>query len=372
MRVRYVRTLIFYDEPQVFEARDSIGGHYIAVLGVSDEYLVAGVAPARLRAFCDGKADLRSLVLESEAESRYLAPELPPDGVLVIGQFEGDLEGFLPAPDLVLDDLPSAELETGDGLRLELRLDVPDDGRIGTGLFTDLIHQVQMLTKHTLAQIRPQPAWRWRDGLLDVVVPAESGSFRVVLEASGNQVPAFHEDLVRALRRIDTLFQRSEDPSVVLAAARENRGRVAAEYMDLLRLLSRGGTGLRYSWTGGGVHEICGEGVSSDQARVLLGTLSDDPPRREAFTRDGELYRCNINSGHWGLRGPFDNLLGSGDLPGGSGKLLGWSRSPNCPDLGGLRVGGRYRFYCEADVGLVGIIPGSVVLTGYEPLSRAT
>ena len=111
MRAHYTRTLILYDEPQVFEARDPIGGHYIAVLGVTDDYLVAGVAPARLRAFCDGKVDLRSLVLESEAESRYLAPELPPDGVLALRPFDGDLEGYLPAPDLVLDDLPSAELE---------------------------------------------------------------------------------------------------------------------------------------------------------------------------------------------------------------------------------------------------------------------
>ena len=355
MRAHYTRTLILYDEPQVFEARDPIGGHYIAVLGVTDDYLVAGVAPARLRAFCDGKVDLRSLVLESEAESRYLAPELPPDGVLALRPFDGDLEGYLPAPDLVLDDLPSAELEAGDRLRLELRLDVPGNDRIDTGLFTDLILQIQMLAKHTLADIRPNPTWRWRDGLFDVVVPAESGSFRVVLEASGNQVPVFHEDLVRALQRIDTLFRHSADPPETLAVAREYRGDVTAGYMALLRRLSYGGTGLRYSWTGGGVHEIRGEGVSSDQARILLRTLSDVPPELTRLTFDGELYRCNSGTGYWALRSRLSDLRG-------------YSRRPNGPDLRGLRIGDRYRFSCESVEGFEGRRSKNVRLLQYESL----
>ena len=224
MRVHHARTLIFYDEPHVFEARDSIGGHYIAVLGVSDDYLVAGVAPEQLRAFCDGEADLRSLVLESEEESRYLTPELPPDGVLEIRRFRGDLEGYLPAAGLVLDDLPSADLEASDDLRLELRLDVPGQGRIDTGLFTELIQQMQTLAKHALAKIEPNTPWRQRNSVFDVVVPAESGSFRVVLEASSNQTHAFHEDLGKALQEIDKLFQHSDDPSLALEAARELRG----------------------------------------------------------------------------------------------------------------------------------------------------
>ena len=36
--IRYLRTLDYYDGPQVFEARDAIGGHYIAILGPGDEF----------------------------------------------------------------------------------------------------------------------------------------------------------------------------------------------------------------------------------------------------------------------------------------------------------------------------------------------
>ena len=61
--IRHTATLFYYDGPQVFEARDAIGGHYVAVMvepqGEQDRYLVAGVAPERLRQFRSGTLDLR-------------------------------------------------------------------------------------------------------------------------------------------------------------------------------------------------------------------------------------------------------------------------------------------------------------------------
>ena len=49
--VKAANILYYYDGPHVIEARDTIGGHYIAVLAGSeqerDRYLVVGVAPER-------------------------------------------------------------------------------------------------------------------------------------------------------------------------------------------------------------------------------------------------------------------------------------------------------------------------------------
>jgi hypothetical protein len=49
--IRHTATLFYYDGPQVFEARDPIGGHYVAVMvepqDGKDRYLVTGVAPER-------------------------------------------------------------------------------------------------------------------------------------------------------------------------------------------------------------------------------------------------------------------------------------------------------------------------------------
>lgn len=75
--IRHHNTLFYYDGPQVFEARDTTGGHYIAVMAGSelpgDRYILAGVTPKRLRLFRSGHIDLRSLLIESDRNERYVA-----------------------------------------------------------------------------------------------------------------------------------------------------------------------------------------------------------------------------------------------------------------------------------------------------------
>ena len=76
--VRHISTLFYYDGPQVFEARDADGRHYVAILADSDSiggerYLVAGIATERLQLFRSGVLDLRSLLVESDQEERYVA-----------------------------------------------------------------------------------------------------------------------------------------------------------------------------------------------------------------------------------------------------------------------------------------------------------
>ena len=66
--IRYSARLFYCDGIQVFEARDAIGGHYVAVMvepvDGEERYLLAGVEPGRLRQFRIGELDLRSLLLE--------------------------------------------------------------------------------------------------------------------------------------------------------------------------------------------------------------------------------------------------------------------------------------------------------------------
>ena len=136
--IRHTSTLLYYDGPLGFEARDAIGGHYIAVLapsdGADDRYLVAGVNPERLRQFRSGALDLRSLLVESDQEGRYLAtaadgldhpltlqrlPPLPMDSEL------------LPAIDFFLHDRPAADCDLGSGSALRTR-SRPKAGGSGT------------------------------------------------------------------------------------------------------------------------------------------------------------------------------------------------------------------------------------------------
>ena len=105
--IRLHQTLFHYDGPQVFEARDRIGGHYVGVMAPDDyrdwqnEFLLAGVEPERLRQFRAGVIDLRTLLLESAPDQRYRGalPTRFEDEVEVKPLDAGALDdGLLPQP----------------------------------------------------------------------------------------------------------------------------------------------------------------------------------------------------------------------------------------------------------------------------------
>ena len=355
MRIRHVRTLAYYDAPQVFEARDSIGGHYIAVMGPSREiqYLVTGVAPQLLRMFCEGEMDLLSLLQESDTDVCYTTTTIPMAGdELEVEPFVGDLDtsGFMPDPGFVLEDLPSAELTAGaGGIRLELTLD-DRLGRVGTGAYTGLIHGIQVLTRHVLVAVEAgiEP-WRRRD-VLDVVIPAAAGSFRVLLEASSRKEPSFNARMTEALRQVDALFQHSANPQKTLTVAAASGEQVAGAYRRLLQLLNKNGTGLRYAWTGSEVGGIRRGAVSRKEVERLV-TMSGDRVR-QMRSREGELYRCNSGTGFWGLMTDEGRVLGR--------------VAPDGPDLGGLKVGGWYRFLCDEEYAYVATWRSKVLLVALE------
>ena len=103
--IRHIETLFYYDGPQVFEARDAIGGHYVAVMvaprSEQDRYLIRGVAPEKLRQFRSSKLDLRSLMLDGGDETWYLAEvEMGLDHPLKLEEQKQSIlsSGFLPEP----------------------------------------------------------------------------------------------------------------------------------------------------------------------------------------------------------------------------------------------------------------------------------
>jgi hypothetical protein len=114
--VRHTTTLFYYDGPQIIEARDAIGGHYIGVMvepeGKKDRYLIVGVEPERLRQFRCGMIDLRSLIAERQMDDWYLAfaPENKnSECTLELQTNTLNDSAFLPEPGFVLHDSPAEE-----------------------------------------------------------------------------------------------------------------------------------------------------------------------------------------------------------------------------------------------------------------------
>ena len=374
--IRHTNTLFHYDGPQVFEARDAIGGNYIAVLASSDEvddrYLVAGVCPERLRQFRSGALDLRSLLVESEEEVRYLATAA--DGLdhpLTLESLPASPidDGLLPDFDFVLHDRPAddyvlSEARARNNLILELAVEPPEaaeEHRIRMSTLAEMLLRVQAMIRHASRAVRKEHPADYRqpdDDMMDVVVPAAAGSFRIVLEAA--VFPDLFGDsvLAKALQRIDALFRNTADPLKTLEAARESRGHLAGAYLRFLRFLVDRRTGLRYSWAEPKSERTSHHSMLQAEAGPLVEVLSSVTDLgHEAVTLEGTFERFNRGSGAWGLLTT-------------SGQRLGKIREGG-PSLDGLEVGGRYVFYCDEvieEVDITGRESRILYLNRHEPV----
>ena len=356
--IRHTTTLFYYDGPQVFEARDSIGGHYVAVLVEAQDgeesYLVAGVAPERLRQFRAGTLDLRTLLTEAGAEEWYLARGADLEQPLALVPQTTPLagSGLLPDAGFVLHDRPAEELALREArernnLVLEIATEPPEaaeEHRIRLGTLIGLLGHVQMMIKHAygaaLRKLSPgdRRAIDKTDAhMMDVVIPAAAGSFRVVLEAAKTPDLLGQSELARALKRVDELFENAGSPEQTLATVKAHRGHLAGAYLRLLRFLAQHKTGLRYSWAEPGFTKPNSRAVAEVEVGPLVDVLSGvSNLGGEAVTLVGEFEKVNRGTGAWGL------LTAEGVY---SGKVR-----EGGPSLDGLKVGGRYKFSCVEEI----------------------
>lgn len=360
--VRYSSTLLYYDGLQLFEARDAIGGHYLAMLVDQsidvDQYLVVGVSPEKLGRFRLGEFDLRSLILDLGREAWYLttiADDL--DHTLRLAPQSDPLQdsSLLPDEGFFLHSHPTTddvlrEARRRRNLIVEIATDPPESlagHRIRMETLGDLLGRVQQLAKHAyraaLSSIAPaKRKTAVREGyLMDVVVPAAPGSFKVILEASiipETTLNLFGESqLTYALQRMDELFEFASDPDQSVPIVQRHRGRVATAYLGLLKYLVDRDTGLRYAWAEPTSDRPRHRAISKTDARSLVDAFSVvSGIGSEPVTVVGRFAKFNRRTGDWGL------VVGEKEQYSGKVKDDG-------PSLDGLKVGEMYRFYCTEE-----------------------
>ena len=362
--VRYEGTFFYYDGPQVFEARDAIGGHYVAVNvdsdlaptlektlgGASGYYLVVGVAPEQLRQFRAGAIDLRSLLLGSQEDERYTATaENVVEDALELGRLTTPLleSGFLPDEGFLLHDQAAdtvlREARERNNFVLEIVAEPPEAAtqhRIHAETLAGVLHHAQTMIRHAYRKARMDYGMRRQqptDALLDVVVPAASSSFRVVLEAADMPDLFGGSELELVFPQVDALFQSAASPQETVVWIKKNRGHLAGAYLKLLRFLARNRMGLRYSWAVPSSETPTTRTVLEGQTRPLIEALSSvEKLASEEVILEGKFEKFNRNTGAWGLLtedGRRSGCIGEGG-----------------PSLDGLQVGDWYRFYCDEEI----------------------
>ena len=360
--ILHTDTLVYYDGILLFEARDPLGGHYIAshidVVGGLDRYAVVGVSPDSLRRFRAGLIDLRSLMLEMPDGEWYIArPTADVDTPIDLEPQTARLEDtdYLPDDGLVLyddfiDDLAIQEARSRGNTVFEFSVEPPEAAaghRMRADTLSDLLTRIQKLVKYSYqSALRDLSKQARRDidttnaHLMDVVVPAAPGSFRVVFESSNRPDMFGRAELARALTRMDELFESAMHPDEAPERLQPHKGHLAKAYIDLLKFLAAQDTGLRYSWADPLSSRPQHGGVSGGDAKRISTLLESPPsapsPPAEEVSIVGEFVKVNRPAGDWGLK--TDDGLKSGKVD-------------NDRDiLNGLEVGAHYRFDCREEI----------------------
>ena len=355
-------TLVYYDGVQVFEGRDKIGGHYLGVLietsNVSDRYLIVGVEPELLRQFRVGELDLRTLLLESSVDEWFtsdLTGTLSEPWKLEAHQDPLFSQVFLPEEGFLLngnisDDGVVREALARRNVVLEFSAEPPEaatNHRIRADTLGRLLIQLQTVIKHAyrnaLRDILPKirNSLDVTDGhLMDVVVPAQPGSFKVKLEAAKQPDMFGSGEVVRALRRLDDVFESAKQPSEAFRLLEAHKGHLAGSYIRLMKFLAENKTGLWYTWADPMNARANHGGVSEGVARTLARDLSDVTSlSTETISLVGEFDKVNRTSGDWGLL--TDDGIKSGKI------------TEDGPILNGLQVGKRYQFHCVEHLDII-------------------
>ncbi len=351
-QIYFQRTLLYYEVPVIFEARDSIGGHYIASAVKSenghDRHLLVGVSPEGLRDFKSGSIDLRSITINSIVEDRYLAltDDISPDEPLSLIQqinLETIEEEYLPSPGLLLYDeiaenkLISEARERG-AVILKLSARPPEEkieNQIKASTIGRIITNVQLMVKNAYSTY----ADRTNDdsGTLYLLTKPSPGSVEILLGTTEKQRNMFEqENMFKTLELIDSLFHNTENPKAIIDNLKKVPSKLSRSYMKTIEILNSQKTGLSYSWAGPDSKASRSTTVRHEQAGEIIKQYKKEPIKSvEKASFEGRLELVNVKTGRWGLLTE-------------EGMKTGKTKS-NQLSLGGLIMDKAYMFHCEEE-----------------------
>ena len=355
--IHHAVTLDYYDGPVVFEARDRIGGHYLAVAGGSlhgdPVYAAVGVAPERLYDFRNGMVDLHDLMLEAGSDEWFLATQvratenftLEPQGTKLAAS------SYLPHSGYWLDPAASSDVavldaaQRRDNLVIELKAEPPESkagNRIHLNSLVQLLELMQKLVDYAYRAARREVPALQRATipveeavLMDVVVPAIPGSFCMLLEAGSGTHDSGASELARGLRRVDSLFENagSQNARPTVRLLRQTGGHLATTYVKLLNFLAEEEVSFHYTWAEPTFSRARQRSITAARAFRLSDSIAKSVEHEsEEVELVGRLVKADLNSGAWRLES------GKKDY---AGKV-----AEDCAMLNGLVVGRRYRFLC--------------------------
>lgn len=366
--VQYVRTLVYYDAPQVFVAADVVGTNYLSLLvsqsGEGDRYVLVPVSEGRLSDFQSGRVDLRSVFTQPETDTFY-SSVVPVDGTLStlsLAPISSIDESWLPDEGFFYEtqgvtesDALAQEAISRNRAILHLALSPPEartETKIDSYKLAEALGIFQSVVKYAYkrAMATLTPATRRLLGDpenygMDVFA-FSPGSFTIHFQS---KIPADlvgYVNIVHAFRTVDDVTELLQDPERAVERIQVLRGHFASSYKRLLEYVVENNASLSYAWTTPEIGSPQQHRIPIGKAAELYELLSQVTDIGvEAVTLTGTLIKANTKTGAWTLRSIDDGREYHGRIKAGA-----------AVSLKGMVLGENvYRFICEETItGVVG------------------
>ncbi len=348
--------LVYYDGPQVFEARDLAGGSYICIAaphGTEFDCIAIRIEPARLHAFIAGACDLLSLITKRDSTLDWY-----------YCNFEGE---FLNAASVGEGWQVPIELLPEEGFYHEQKSGAPEvvevaaerrvcivavslwDGNSGNANSVKASTLGAVLLDFQRVFSRAFSNWQRTNRNVEstVSVPALTafasapGSYKIYLEADSSAGLFGSSNAVNAFIILDKILEDPMDTRRTVDALVEYKGHFAGAMHSLFKTMVQNNVSLSYTYADFSDSIARGSTISLSEAKAITKALSE----RETIDAEpvpvvGVLEKIDAVSGAWRLHTENKSVSGKTDADG--------------PKLTGLTIGELYTFLCEERIEVLG------------------
>ena len=328
-QITYERTIEYYEGIQLFEARDPIGGTYVASYlgsdGPADKYLLVGCEPEKLGQFRNGSIDLKTLMGMSAKHGWCVADVTDFDEPFDFAPEDSDEipDDILPKPGgfiagVEVDHEVTKRARQSDSFTIQVRIEPREatrEQRVRAKTLIDLIRHVQTLTRHAVEQVakeEQEATGTRRRGtggahLLDAV-ELSHGSTVITLQAANKPRPHTDFLLSKAMGRLDELFKNVDAPEATLAALDQYDPKLTKSYGNLMKFLIRTKTAFSYTWADSRSTRPSHQAISIGSAETLskrlepVSQVEEDERQTKEVILQGTLEMADEPKSIWRLR----------------------------------------------------------------------
>lgn len=354
--IQLLHTLLEYDYPQVFVARDAISVRYVCMVVEEGEYgpvfLCVPVSAQRCTELLNGKLDLRLIYEKPELSEFYHASpdDLTEPFRIEQAQFNEIPQEWLPEPGLVFqyaDEvlIKAQELNTTVAFASLAVPEASHEARIRTRKLSEFLAIYQGTLRNlarAAAKFNGKAIPKGEEPYEADVFGFCPGSFTVqVRSAESCDMLGENKALISAFAKLNEFLAIADNPDDAIRFLVDIKGHAASSLISLLNFISENDCPFANTWSTPGMQSSSRSKirVASAQNVILRCRLREDLGVEE-LELTGVVDSAKVSTSTWRIY--VDGVAYSGGVKEGSSL-----------NLAGITVGSRYTFYCEEKIEIV-------------------